>query len=140
MLRSMTGFGRGIAENKFGVAKIEIKSLNHKFFEVVNKSPVTLTIFEDNIRETLQKKISRGRLTLFLTYDQKGKVEDVAYVNKRAARQYYKRITELKKTLGIKSDIRIEDIISMPGVSLPPAKRRCAEIMAAYTQSLKCCC
>ncbi|MFC1808346.1 YicC/YloC family endoribonuclease, partial [Candidatus Omnitrophota bacterium] len=64
MLKSMTGFGKGAAENSFGTIKIEIKSLNYKFFEVVCRIPGNFTVFEDKIRETVQRKISRGRLNL----------------------------------------------------------------------------
>jgi uncharacterized protein (TIGR00255 family) len=116
MLRSMTGFGRGSSENALGRVKVEIKSLNHKFFEVVSKLPVNLTIFEDRIREALQKKIARGRLNLFLSYEKKGHGKDEIFVDKRAGRQYYKRIQDLKRSLGLGGEVRVEQIISLPGV------------------------
>lgn len=116
MLRSMTGFGKGIAESKLGRAKVELKSLNCKFFEVVSKLPSNLTLFEDKIRELLQKKVARGRLTLFLNYGSKVTKGDEIHIDKKIAKQYYNRIYALKKFLGIKGDVGIEQIIALPGV------------------------
>lgn len=116
MLRSMTGFGRGLAENKSGRIKIEIKSLNYKFFEVVNRLPANLAIFEDSIREYLQKKISRGRLNLFLSYEKGEAAQDEVYIDKAAGKKYYEMILSLKKSLGLGGEINIGQIISLPGV------------------------
>jgi len=116
MLRSMTGFGKGTAENRLGTVKVEIKSLNYKFFEVVNRLPANLTIFEDKIRESLQKKVSRGRLNLFLSYDRKGRKEDEVCIDKKIGKQYYNRIRDLKKSLGLSGEIGIDQIIVLPGV------------------------
>lgn len=116
MLRSMTGFGKGAAENRYGRIKIEIKSLNYKYFEVVSRLPANLTIFEDKIREALQKKIARGRLNLFLSYDKKADKKDEVYIDKAAGKQYYNLISELKKSLGLGGEVGIEQIISLPGV------------------------
>ncbi|NQT95450.1 MAG: YicC family protein [Candidatus Omnitrophica bacterium] len=116
MLRSMTGFGKGSAENKFANIGIEIKSLNYKFFEVVTKLPGNLAFFEDKIRESIQKKIPRGRLNLFLNYDRKGKKEDSVYIDKKIAKQYCNRTNDLKRSLHLNGAIGIEQIISLPGV------------------------
>jgi len=116
MLRSMTGFGKGIAESNRGTARIEIKSLNCKFFEVVNKLPPNLTTFEDKIRELLQKRVLRGRLTLFLSYDPKASKGNEVRIDQKIAKQYCDRINLLKKSLRIKGDVGIEQIITLPGV------------------------
>jgi len=112
----MTGFGRGTVENRLGTVKVEIKSLNYKFFEVVNRLPANITIFEDKIRESLQKKVSRGRLNLFLSYDRKGRKEDEVRVDNKIGKQYYNRIRDLKKSLGLSGEIGIDQIIALPGV------------------------
>ena len=116
MLHSMTGFGKGRAENKSGMAKIEIKSLNCKFFEITSKLPPNLTIYEDKIRELLQKKVLRGRLTLFLSYDSKVSKGDEVHIDKKIAKQYYNRINTLKKFLDIKGSVGVSQIIALPGV------------------------
>jgi len=116
MLRSMTGFGRGEAENRNGSARVEIKSLNYKFFEVVSKLPLHLVFFEDKVREQIQKKVSRGRLNLFLSCEKKGKKEDSVCVNKKIAKQYCNKIKELKDSLHLSGTVGIEQVVSLPGV------------------------
>lgn len=116
MLRSMTGFGKAFAESNLGRVKIEIKSLNYKFFEVVNRLPPNLAIFEDSIREYLQRRISRGRLNLFLNYDSGRTTENELYIDKEVGKRYYKMILSLKRSLGLGGQINIEQIISLPGV------------------------
>lgn len=116
MLRSMTGFGKGLAENNLGRIKIEIKSLNYKFFEVVNRLPANLTIFEDDIREYLQKRISRGRLNLFLSYDRGEAAREEICIDKAVGKKYYDMILSLKKSLRLGGEINISQIISLPGV------------------------
>ena len=116
MLRSMTGFGKGVSESRLGTANVEIKSLNCKFFEVVSKLPPNLTIFEDKIRELLQKRVSRGRLTLFLSYGSKVSKGDEVHIDKKIAKQYYDSIRALQKILGISGNVSLEQIVSLPGV------------------------
>ena len=62
MIRSMTGYGRGESRGRFGSFKIEIKSVNNKFFDMSSKLPNGLFIFEDKVREYVQKRIKRGRV------------------------------------------------------------------------------
>ncbi len=116
MLHSMTGFGKGIAKSAIGSVKVEVKSLNSKFFEVISKLPPSFMIFEDKIREILQKKIPRGRLTLFLSCDTKNNKADEVHIDKNLARQYYKKISKLQHFLGAKGDISMDQIINLPGV------------------------
>jgi uncharacterized protein (TIGR00255 family) len=116
MLLSMTGFGAGTAEGKTGIVRIEIKSLNYKFFEVISKLPPNLTLFEDKIRELLQRRIVRGRLNLFLTYDTVASSSNAVHINKDIAKQYCNRIQSLKRFLDVKGDISIGQIINLPGV------------------------
>jgi uncharacterized protein (TIGR00255 family) len=116
MLLSMTGFGKGTVSGKPGVVKVEVKSLNYKFFEVISKLPPNLTFFEDRIRELLQKHVARGRLNLFLTYHAAGGGAEQVHLNKEIAKQYYNRIHALRRFLGAQGDVGISQIINLPGV------------------------
>ena len=62
MIRSMTGFGKGEARFKSGKITVEIKTVNHKFFDATLKLPNGIAAFEDRIKEILQKKIKRGKV------------------------------------------------------------------------------
>jgi len=112
----MTGFGKGEAKFHNGKITVEIKTINHKFFDATLKLPNGIIAFEDRIKETLQKKIRRGKVNLNLIYDGTILKGEKININKKAAENYVDELTKLKKHLGLKDDISIKDIIALPGV------------------------
>jgi uncharacterized protein (TIGR00255 family) len=116
LIQSMTGFGRGEAAFKNGKVTIEIKTVNHKFFDATLKLPNGISAFEDKIKEILQKKVNRGKVNLNLIYD--GvllKAEKIA-INRKTARNYYDELTRLKRYLGLKDEVTTKDLVALPGV------------------------
>jgi uncharacterized protein (TIGR00255 family) len=112
----MTGFGKAEAKFKNGKITIEIKTLNHKFFDSTSKLPNNITIFEERIKEILQKKIKRGKVNLNLIYDGSVLKDEKININKKTAKSYYAELVRLKKYIGSKDEISIKDIIMLPGV------------------------
>ena len=62
MIRSMTGFGRGIYEIDGRTYTVEIKSVNHKYNDINVRLPRFLNILEDDVRKQIQNSISRGKI------------------------------------------------------------------------------
>ena len=60
MIKSMTGFGRGVAESENYAINVEIKSVNHRFCELYVRSPKQLSLFEDSIKRTVTSRVRRG--------------------------------------------------------------------------------
>ena len=116
MIKSMTGFGKGEARFKSGKVTVEIKTVNHKFFDATLKLPNGIAAFEDRIKEILQKKIKRGKVNLNLTYDGTLLKGERISINRRAAKNYYNELDGLKRYLGLEEGITIKDIIALPGV------------------------
>lgn len=116
MIRSMTGFGKGSAKLRNGNVKVEIKTVNHKFFDETLKLPNSISIFEDRIKEALQKRITRGKINLNLIYDGSLLKNEKISIDRKAAKSYYDGMLALKKHLGLKDDISTKDIIALPGV------------------------
>ena len=112
----MTGFGKGEARFKSGKITVEIKTVNHKFFDATLKLPTGITAFEDRIKEIIQKKIQRGKINLSLTYDGALLKSEKMSVNKKSAKNYYNALKGLKAYLGLKEEINIKDLIALPGV------------------------
>jgi uncharacterized protein (TIGR00255 family) len=112
----MTGFGKGEACFKSGKVTVEIKTVNHKFFDATLRLPNGITVFEDKIKEILQKKVKRGKINLSLAYDGAPLKGEKVSINEKAARSYYNVLEKLKKDLGLKEGINIKDIIALPGV------------------------
>ena len=116
MIRSMTGFGKASAAAKKGKVTVEIKTVNHKFFDAGLKLPNHITLFEDRIKELLQKRINRGKVNLNLTCESALLKGDRININKETAKNYYNELKSLKKYLGLEGDIATKDLILLPGV------------------------
>lgn len=116
MIRSMTGFGKGSAVLKGGKITVEIKTVNHKYFDATIKLRPGLSVFEDRIKEFLQKKIERGKVYLGLVYDGNIFKEDRIAVDYRASRRYHGELKKLARHLGLGGEVTLKDVISLPGV------------------------
>ena len=116
MIKSMTGFGKGEAGSKEGTITVEIRSLNHKYFDVVCRLPNHLSLFEDQVRDYVKKRVRRGRINLSVTCENREKEYDNFSLNVHAADRYYGELVKLKKRLGLKNDLGISQIISLPEV------------------------
>jgi len=116
MIHSMTGFGRATTKSKFGNVTVEIRTLNHKFFEPSIKLPNGLSGFEDRAKRILQASIKRGKIYLSAGFEDEVKGIDRISIDMNVAKAYKRRLTSLKKVLGIKGDIKLEQFVSLPGV------------------------
>lgn len=116
MIKSMTGFGRcEVAENsrKFTV---EIKSVNHRYLDVNIKMPKALNFFESAIRSELKNYISRGKVDVFVSYeDFSEKVSSVRY-NKETAQEYLKFMHQMGEDFGLEDDVRVSVLARFPEV------------------------
>lgn len=126
MIRSMTGFGRGSAKIDGGTVTVEIKTVNHKFFDATLKLPPGLAMLEDDIKEMLQKHIKRGKVNLNIVCDGRLFKTEKVSINTDIARSYYEELKSLKKSLGLQEAISIKDILSMPGVISAEASEKSA--------------
>ncbi len=115
MILSMTGFGRGRAEDpRKNAVEIELKSVNHKFFEITPRLPNELSYLEGAIAGYIRHKVSRGKLFMTLVY-QRSSFDDLA-LNESLAKRYYRLIHQLQKKLGLEGPVRLEHLLSVPEI------------------------
>ena len=69
MIKSMTGFGRAEAQDEQHKFTVEIKSVNHRYLDFNIKMPKKLSFFEAAIRNVLKQYVQRGKLDVFITYE-----------------------------------------------------------------------
>jgi uncharacterized protein (TIGR00255 family) len=112
----MTGYGKAQARSKNGVVTIEMRSLNHKFFELSAKLPNGLAQFEDNIKKIIHEKVKRGKIYLNIEIVGQRNNNHKVFVNSNLAKRYINELKRLKKASGLKGEIRIEEIMALPGV------------------------
>ena len=69
MIKSMTGFGRCEVQKENRKFTVELKSVNHRYLDVTLKMPKKLNFFESAIRALLKEYIQRGKVDVFITYE-----------------------------------------------------------------------
>ncbi|MHB8927012.1 MAG: YicC/YloC family endoribonuclease [Bacillota bacterium] len=116
MIRSMTGYGRGQLSNGQRKAMVEVRSVNHRFSEVVIRMPKELSPLEERIRNLVQARVSRGRVDVLVSRDDfRGKRRKVE-VDRDLAASYFEGLKELQQTLGLRAQARLELIARLPDV------------------------
>lgn len=116
MIRSMTGFGRGNSEKDGKSFTIEIKSVNHRYFETNIRMPRVLISFEDKIRKIIGEKVKRGKLDVFVTQGNYDKEDVEAYLNENLAASYINCLGILKDKYGLSDDISVAAVAKLPEV------------------------
>jgi len=114
--RSMTGFGRGEAEGHGKKFTVEVKSVNHRYCEVMLRMPRGMVSLEEKARRYILSRLARGRVDGFITVEDCAEKTAVVKVDKVLAASYYKAMEELISNLGISSGIKPEHLFSLPGV------------------------
>lgn len=116
MIRSMTGFGRcEVAENsrKFTV---EIKSVNHRYLDVNIKMPKALGFFETAVRGELKNYISRGKVDVFISYEDFTENTSAVRYNGEVAGEYLKYLRQMAEEFGLEDDIRASALSRFPEI------------------------
>ncbi len=134
----MTGFGRGEAKGRWGAVVIEARSLNHRYLEVSSRLPASLVSLEDKIRETVSKKLKRGRITLSISFEKDGEFGELARIDEKHAKRYYDVLASLKKELNLGGEIGIGDLLALPDVvKMETARGEIQEVWSQIREALE---
>lgn len=116
MIKSMTGFGRcEVAEGERKVT-VEMKSVNHRYLDVNIKMPKKLSFFESSIRNELKKYVQRGKIDIFITYEDLSENNVCIKYNKEIAAEYLQYLEEMSEQFGLDNDIRVSTLSRYPEV------------------------
>lgn len=116
MIKSMTGFGRcEVSENnrKFTV---EMKSVNHRYLDVNIKMPKKLNFFEAGIRSLLKEYIQRGKVDIFIAYEDLTENNVCIKYNQELAKEYLDYLKQMSEQFGLDNDIRVSTLSRYPEV------------------------
>jgi uncharacterized protein (TIGR00255 family) len=137
MIRSMTGFGRGSSEKDGKSFTIEIKSVNHRYFETNIRMPRVLIAFEDKIRKIIGEKVKRGKLDVFVTQGNYDKEDVEAYLNEKLADSYMNCFQILKDKYSLRDDMSVSSIARLPEVlTLKQKEENVSEAFEQIEQAL----
>ena len=116
MIRSMTGFGAADGDVGGGHASVEIRSVNHRFFNPSIKLPGVLNRWESDVREALRRGVSRGHVTLTARFDRDADVENAAPIDEVRFGTYVSQLRELQERFGLSDILDVGTILRMPEV------------------------
>lgn len=116
MIKSMTGFGR--CESQQGEKKftVELKSVNHRYLDVNIRMPKKFNFYETAIRGLLKQYASRGKVDIFITYEDTSQNQVSLKYNETLAKEYMKYFRQMQETFDIEHDIRVSTLARCPEV------------------------
>lgn len=116
MIKSMTGFGRCEVmegERKFTV---EIKGVNHRYLDTNIRMPKKLNFFETFIRSLLKQSIQRGKVDVFITYEDLSESQVALKYNETLAKEYLSYFERMSEEFSLENDIRVSSLSRYPEV------------------------
>jgi len=122
MMKSMTGFGRGEAKDSERQFVVEIKSVNHKFNDILIRLPRKLSYLEEKIKSLIKEEIKRGRVEVHITLENIGESDTIVSLNQPLAEQYMNCLKIMKEKLDIIDDISVSLLAKFPDVLMVTPK------------------
>lgn len=116
MIKSMTGFGRGeISEGQRKIT-VEMKAVNHRYLDVNIKMPKRLNFFDASIRNLLKEYIQRGKVDLYITYEDLSEQTVSVKYHPEVAASYLAYLKEMAESFSLENDIRVSTLSRYPEV------------------------
>ena len=116
MIKSMTGFGRSEIVTEQCKITVEIKAVNHRYCDLNIKMPKKLNSLENAVRGTIKKAVNRGKLDVYIGYEDLSEHAACVQLNKELGMEYYRALSELSESLGVEKDASAYRIARMPEV------------------------
>jgi len=116
MIASMTGYGRGERTANGIAVVVEVRSVNSRFLEIASRLPRSLSLRENEIKELVREKISRGKISLVTTVERENNGELPLRINISAARTYYKLLNQLRKAVKLKEPVKLDHLLKFSEV------------------------
>ena len=116
MVKSMTGFGRACKEIDGYMITVEIKSVNHRYFEFSCRCPRQYGFIDDKIKSFINSKVARGKIECFVGIEALNTESADVVVNNTLAGAYVKALKELSDNYGLKEDFGASTVARFPDV------------------------
>ncbi len=114
MIFSMTGFGRGEAEGEQHKFTVEIKSVNHRYNDIIVRMPKKLTSLEERIKKQVKEQVNRGRVEIYISLEETKNEDFSIKPNYEILDQYYGALTEVKEKYDLTDDVKLSLLAKYP--------------------------
>ena len=116
MLKSMTGFGRCEVSEGDRKFTVEMKGVNHRYLDANIRMPKKLNFFDSAIRTVLKQYVTRGKVDIFITYEDFTENQVALKYNESLAKEYLDAFKKMEETFGLENDIRVSTVSRCPEV------------------------
>ena len=116
MIKSMTGFGRSEIVKGNRKISVEIKSVNHRYLEAGIKMPKKLNVFESRMRDLLKKYATRGKIDIFINYEDDSESQVNLKFNQNIADEYMAIFNNMSEKYNLKNDMTVGGLARYPEV------------------------
>ena len=116
MIKSMTGFGRSEIVKGNRKISVEIKSVNHRYLEAGIKMPKKLNVFESRMRDLLKKYATRGKIDIFINYEDDSQSQVNLKFNQNIADEYMAIFNNMSEKYNLKNDMTVGGLARFPEV------------------------
>jgi len=122
MPKSMTGYGRGEAKDDSKILTVELKSVNHRYIDIMIRMPKKISSLEEKIKKKIKSYISRGRIEVYISLDEYNDTSLIIKPNIDVLREYYDALIEIKKEFMIQDEISLSQLTNYPDAFLIESK------------------
>ena len=112
----MTGFGRCEVSEGNRKFTVEMKGVNHRYLDANIRMPKKLNFFDSAIRTVLKQYVTRGKVDIFITYEDLTENQVSLKYNESLAKEYLDAFKKMEETFGLENDIRVSTVSRCPEV------------------------
>lgn len=116
MIKSMTGFGRCEVMEGDRRFTVEMKGVNHRYLDTNIRMPKKLNFFETSIRSLLKKSVQRGKVDIFITYEDLTESQMTLKYNETLAGEYLSYFKRMAEAFSLENDIRVSSLSRYPEI------------------------
>lgn len=118
----MTGFGRATGNTSFGRVSVEIKSVNHRFLDILARLPAGWSSIETFLREEIGRTVRRGRVEVSITRSEGTRARPLATLDETAAKRHLAELRKAGRALRIPGRVTLSDLLRCPDLFVVPAE------------------
>jgi uncharacterized protein (TIGR00255 family) len=115
----MTGFGRGEVTEQGVTGSVELRSVNSRFLEVVARLPRALALRENEVKDAVRQRMSRGKVNVQVTIERETDGTIPVRLNAQMARAYGTMLNQLRKTARIRETVKLEHLLQFSDIFEP---------------------
>ncbi len=116
MLRSMTGYGRGQAIGGGFDITVDIKSVNHRYFEFTARTPRQLAFLDEKLKTLIQSSVNRGKVEAVVTTVAAGGADPEIEINENVAKTYVDALRQMRTPLDLQDDLKLSHLLRFPDI------------------------